>query len=968
MRAIFALLTAVFVLGIGARADNGLVTLNADGTTVQWAHTTGVNGSGMQYDLAQPIGLKAPAGYTVVLRNTGQNEEYDTGLELVSDVHDLLVSTGNINTAGYGGMFYMYNSHVWDYWPTTYVAYAKSLPDTTPPIITLPGETLIATQGVAVDLLNGVTATDNVDGNISANIAVTICKSFTYSFSQVHQWNPLADFKEVMPQGLLDIGFPAVASSLDGWTMTIISVGSTRNGSTPSDPADWAARTFTLSALENGGSGQPTALRSSAADPVWAGGSVQIMPSSNTVLYNVLVRFDYPMGGVTNPNTYQSSTTGDYTLKYNVSDAAGNVATPATRTVTVQAPTTYSVTNTLDDESTGSFRSAIISANASSTINSIVFDAGVSGTITLTSDLPGITNDLTITGPGESVLAISGDNTYAMFSVSSGKTLTLSGLTFTENKSGNGSIIYLNSAYAVATSIKVTANTNSIAFYSNSNSTLTISSSTFSNNSGTIFGSDHGNTPSNTSDTETDYTNRITVTDSDFSSNSGDIFYTERYVKVDNCTFVGNSGYIGTFRGLNRYQVLNSTFTNNTGSPLFTFSNYNLGTSWGDNLGANHHLFDGNTFSGNTGTVINVVYGNKTTIINNTFQGNGVNWTGTPADTTGNTVVPINEAPTGLALSNAGVAENEAVGTVVGTFSTTDADTGDTHTYTLVSGTDDTNNGSFKITVSSLETTATFNYEAQSSQMIRVKTDDGNGGTFEQAFTITIADDTSDNGAAAGSYLLVNTVNPTKDYDTMMVGYKDATSTSLKNDDIDNDADDFGTPQVFGTYEDANYQSQYHFEMSALDVNVNDVPDGGYFRVIVTEYGEGLDTIPYDQVQGDRPTTTYLDGLQLNIGVIAVGQTTTQLDVDPAGLTHQIELAADQIRDYTIVDIKLNSNKTAVSEIRVNESNWITTEQLAAAAAQLGWLTWTTTNGEVTITDCETAATGELVIPDTIEG
>ena len=106
-----------------------------------------------------------------------------------------------------------------------------------------------------------------------------------------------------------------------------------------------------------------------------------------------------------------------------------------------------------------------------------------------------------------------------------------------------------------------------------------------------------------------------------------------------------------------------------------------------------------------------------------------------------------NEDPTGLALSNAGVAENEAVGTVVGAFTTTDADTGDTHTYTLASGTGDTDNGSFKITGSSLETTATFDYEAQSSQMIRVKTDDGNGGTFEQAFTISITDIVEDTTA-----------------------------------------------------------------------------------------------------------------------------------------------------------------------------------------------------------------------------
>ena len=37
-------------------------------------------------------------------------------------------------------------------------------------------------------------------------------------------------------------------------------------------------------------------------------------------------------------------------------------------------------------------------------------------------------------------------------------------------------------------------------------------------------------------------------------------------------------------------------------------------------------------------------------------------------------------------------------------------------------------------------------------------------------------------------------------------------------------------------------------------------------------------------------------------------------------------------------------------------------------AAGLDDLTWTTTDGEVTITDCDTAATGELVIPDSIGG
>ena len=37
-------------------------------------------------------------------------------------------------------------------------------------------------------------------------------------------------------------------------------------------------------------------------------------------------------------------------------------------------------------------------------------------------------------------------------------------------------------------------------------------------------------------------------------------------------------------------------------------------------------------------------------------------------------------------------------------------------------------------------------------------------------------------------------------------------------------------------------------------------------------------------------------------------------------------------------------------------------------AAGLADLTWTTTDGEITITDCDAATSGELVIPDTIGG
>lgn len=104
------------------------------------------------------------------------------------------------------------------------------------------------------------------------------------------------------------------------------------------------------------------------------------------------------------------------------------------------------------------------------------------------------------------------------------------------------------------------------------------------------------------------------------------------------------------------------------------------------------------------------------------------------------TVADVNEAPTALALSNASVLENAASGTAVGTLAGTDADAGDTHTYTLVSGTGSTDNASFTITGTTLSTAAVFNFEAKNSYAVRVRVTDAGGLSFERAFTISVTD------------------------------------------------------------------------------------------------------------------------------------------------------------------------------------------------------------------------------------
>jgi hypothetical protein len=101
----------------------------------------------------------------------------------------------------------------------------------------------------------------------------------------------------------------------------------------------------------------------------------------------------------------------------------------------------------------------------------------------------------------------------------------------------------------------------------------------------------------------------------------------------------------------------------------------------------------------------------------------------------------FNSAPTNLTLSASAIAENQAVGTQVGTFSTTDPDAGNTFTYTLVSGAGDTDNASFTIggtSGNSLRTAASFDFETKSSYTIRVRSTDQGLRFFEKQFTITV--------------------------------------------------------------------------------------------------------------------------------------------------------------------------------------------------------------------------------------
>lgn len=170
---------------------------------------------------------------------------------------------------------------------------------------------------------------------------------------------------------------------------------------------------------------------------------------------------------------------------------------------------TIVVTN-LNDTGAGSLRAAIASANNTSA-DTIVFDpalfASGAQTLTLTTgelNVDGNANTadaLTIIGPGENLLTISGNNSSRIFNANgtlpNSSPLTLSGMTITAGKAitttsgyGGGAIHSYRSGSLTLDHIRIQNSTSSyvgggLRFYDNSTVQLKISNSTISGNSST---------------------------------------------------------------------------------------------------------------------------------------------------------------------------------------------------------------------------------------------------------------------------------------------------------------------------------------------------------------------------------------------------------------------------------------------------------------------------------------------------
>lgn len=232
---------------------------------------------------------------------------------------------------------------------------------------------------------------------------------------------------------------------------------------------------------------------------------------------------------------------------------------------------TITVTSTADSGA-GSLRDAIAAASSGDIIN-----VSVTGTITLTGGRLTIDKSLTITGPGASGLAVSGNNTAQVFVINSGATVTISGLTIEDGAAtggvGGGGIS--NSGMLTVTNSTITGNTTDMFGGGIKNfGTLTLTNSTVSGNSASCcFGGGiyNGGT--------------LTLTNSTVAGNSVQLFY--------------GGGIYNTFL----LNMTNDTLSGNTAGCCHGGGIANIGTVTVKNTILANSLASGNCYMGSGGAI-----------------------------------------------------------------------------------------------------------------------------------------------------------------------------------------------------------------------------------------------------------------------------------------------------------------------------------------------------------------------------
>jgi len=277
----------------------------------------------------------------------------------------------------------------------------------------------------------------------------------------------------------------------------------------------------------------------------------------------------------------------------------------------------FTVTN-VNDANAGSLRAAIIAANGAAGADEIVFQAGLTGTITLATTLPDITENVTINGPGPRLISITGSNARRCMVVNSSATII--GLRLANGFADQGAGIRFNAA----------------------NGTLTVHDCHFDQHLATADG---GAISVLAGSFELE---RCTFTTDQAAGSGGVIFFGQGggtpTGSIINCTFVNNFASVngGAVR-----QASATAYATTIRNCTFVVNNAGAGggaiSVAGGTMTLLNSLFAANAAGGNPGGHIGTTAGTTTSLGNNLFGHlDGANFAPDPTDKFGTTAAQLN--------------------------------------------------------------------------------------------------------------------------------------------------------------------------------------------------------------------------------------------------------------------------------------------------------------------------------------
>ena len=207
---------------------------------------------------------------------------------------------------------------------------------------------------------------------------------------------------------------------------------------------------------------------------------------------------------------------------------------------------TFAVTN-LNDSGSGSLRDAIDQANRSSGADSVTFNSGLNGTITLSSGEIAIFDALTISGPGASRLTLSGASTSRIFRIGPQAgtpdvfATSISGLSFVAgNSTDEGGAIFVDDSNLSVTDCVFRNNTaqrgGGLYAFPSASTTLALHRTRFDNNTANSDGGGFG-----AQDIDAVTLDAVTATGNSAGKNGGAGFVRGVAVSVANSDFRGNT-------------------------------------------------------------------------------------------------------------------------------------------------------------------------------------------------------------------------------------------------------------------------------------------------------------------------------------------------------------------------------------------------------------------------------------------